>query len=149
MQDKRHSSVTHVLGYYLKLTKTYSQYNCASGGRGCLDSINGYMRMCVRASKGTFFVFMVWEREEFHRARCYEPRVGGGLILTSSKSGRWSCSTSTHTLGKVSSLYDWVSRLGHTGVKGHSAGNRGAHMLNVTQQVAIATALIALFTFME
>lgn len=53
----------------------------------------------------------------------------------------------THTFGKVGSLCDWVSRLGHSGVKGHSAGNHGAHMLNVTQRVDMAVALIALFTF--
>lgn len=51
--------------------------------------------------------------------------------------------------GPKRSLYDGVSRLGRTGVKGHSAGNHGAHMLNVTQRVAIAVARAALFTFLE
>lgn len=32
-------------------------------------------------------------------------------------------------------------------MKGHAAGNHGAHMLNVTQRVAIAVAVVALFTF--
>lgn len=55
----------------------------------------------------------------------------------------------THTHGKVGSLCDWVSHLGHTGVKGRSAGKHGVHMLNVTQRVVLAFALIALFTFLE
>lgn len=55
----------------------------------------------------------------------------------------------THTLEKVGNLCDWVSRLGHTGVKGHSEGNHGVHMFSVTQRVAIAIALIALFTLLE